>query len=77
MLRDDPNGTLTGNARFEGFCVDLLAEVSKILHFNYALKLVEDGKYGAPVGSKGEWNGMIRELMDKVCLFIYSFARTQ
>jgi len=66
MWRPDPDNKLRGNGRFHGFCVDLLDEISKILHFNYTIKPVEDGKYGAPVGAKDEWNGMVRELIDKV-----------
>ena len=68
MLKQDSDSVLTGNDRFEGFCVDLLDEVSKILFFNYSIKLVEDGKYGAPYGPKQEWNGMVRELILKVNL---------
>jgi len=66
MLKPDPDKRLRGNSRFHGFCVDLLDEISKILHFNYTIKPVADGKYGAPVGPKNEWNGMVRELIDKV-----------
>ena len=64
MMKDDPMAT--GNDRFEGYCVDMLKEISRILHFNYSIKLVEDGKYGAPEGPKNEWTGMVRELMDGV-----------
>jgi len=66
MLKPDPDKRLRGNARFHGFCVDLLDDISKILQFNYTIKPVDDGKYGAPVGPKNEWNGMMRELIDKV-----------
>jgi len=66
MWKPDPHNKLRGNSRFEGFCVDLLDEISKILHFNYTIKPVDDGKYGAPVGPKNEWNGMVRELIDTV-----------
>ena len=66
MMRDDPDGVLRGNDRFEGYCVDLLAEIARLLHFNYTIKLVDDGQYGAPEGTTGEWTGMVRELMDKV-----------
>ena len=34
---------LSGNARFEGFTVDLATELSKLLHFNFTFKLVDDG----------------------------------
>ena len=35
---------LSGNARFEGFAVDLAKELSVILGFNYTFKLVDDDK---------------------------------
>ncbi|XP_040278027.1 glutamate receptor ionotropic, kainate 1 [Bufo bufo] len=54
---------LYGNDRFEGYCLDLLKELSNILGFIYEVKLVGDGKYGAQ-NDKGEWNGMVRELID-------------
>ena len=34
---------LSGNARFEGFSVDLATELSLILGFNFTFKLVDDG----------------------------------
>ncbi|XP_047243831.1 glutamate receptor ionotropic, kainate 2-like isoform X3 [Girardinichthys multiradiatus] len=55
---------LYGNDRFEGYCIDLLRELSGILGFRYELRLVEDGKYGALDEGTGQWNGMVRELMD-------------
>uniref|UniRef100_A0A9J8B3E8 Glutamate receptor n=1 Tax=Cyprinus carpio carpio TaxID=630221 RepID=A0A9J8B3E8_CYPCA len=55
---------LYGNDRFEGFCVDLLRELSGILGFRYEIRLVEDGRYGAFEESTGQWSGMVRELMD-------------
>uniref|UniRef100_A0A4W3HVM3 Glutamate receptor n=1 Tax=Callorhinchus milii TaxID=7868 RepID=A0A4W3HVM3_CALMI len=54
---------LYGNGRFEGYCIDLLKELSNILGFTYEVRLVDDGKYGAQ-DEKGQWNGMVRELMD-------------
>ncbi|KAL1442623.1 hypothetical protein MTO96_030696 [Rhipicephalus appendiculatus] len=54
---------LEGNDRFEGFCVDLLREMSASLGFRYRLKLVRDGAYGTR-DSQGRWNGMMRELVD-------------
>lgn len=35
---------VTGNARFYGFCVDLLEKISKQIGFNYILDLVQDRK---------------------------------
>lgn len=56
---------LFGNDRFEGYCIDLLKELAIILGFTYEIRLVEDGKYGAQ-DDKGQWNGMIKELIDHV-----------
>ena len=61
MLKEKSE-TLVGNARYEGYSVDLVEEISKILHFNYTIKLVEDGKYGSFDKETGKWNGMIGEL---------------
>jgi hypothetical protein len=59
---------LQGNDRFQGFCIDLIKEISDILGFNYTFRLVKDGKYGSQDKTTKEWNGMIRELLDRVSL---------
>lgn len=59
---------MTGNDKFEGFCIDLLKTVADSLGFQYELYLVPDAKFGAADGD-GNWNGLVRELMDKVCKF--------
>ncbi|XP_041988806.1 glutamate receptor ionotropic, kainate 2-like isoform X2 [Aricia agestis] len=56
---------LQGNARFEGFCIDLLARVAARAGFHYRLRLVPDNMYGARDPDSGEWNGIVRELMDR------------
>lgn len=48
----------TGNEQFEGFAVDLIEELSRIMGFRYQFKLVYDGNYGIK-DENGEWNGMI------------------
>ncbi|XP_075047135.1 glutamate receptor ionotropic, kainate 4 isoform X3 [Mixophyes fleayi] len=55
---------LEGNDRYEGFCVDMLKELSKILHFNYKIRLVADGLYGVPE-LNGSWTGMVGELISR------------
>lgn len=57
---------LEGNARFEGYAMDLIDGISKILNFTYRFELVEDGKYGSYNPDTGEWDGLIRQLLDKV-----------
>ena len=58
---------LSGNERFEGFCVDMLRELAELLRFRYRLRLVEDGLYGAPEPN-GSWTGMVGELINRVRL---------
>ena len=55
---------LEGNARFEGFTIDLADELSKFLQFNYTIKLVDDGAYGSET-SPGR----------AVIIFIFIFTR--
>lgn len=57
---------LTGNARYEGFCIDLLRAIARMVNFEYSIQLVPDGKYGVFDYESGEWNGIVRQLMDKV-----------
>ena len=57
---------LLGNDRFEGFCVDLLGEIAEEVGFQYEIRLVPDGKYGAPDPDTGIWNGMVKQLLDRV-----------
>ncbi|XP_022915886.1 glutamate receptor ionotropic, kainate 2-like isoform X11 [Onthophagus taurus] len=63
MLRHQSN--LSGNARYEGFCIDLLKGIAQMVGFEYRIELVPDGKYGAIDLETGEWNGIVRQLMDK------------
>ena len=65
MLKET-NETLTGNDRFEGFCKDIIHEISEMLGFRYVFKLVDDGNYGNPNPITGEFDGMVRELLDGV-----------
>lgn len=65
MLKESDE-VLTGNDQYEGFVFDIIDEISKMLGFNYVFKLVEDSRYGSPNKETGEWNGMIKELLDGV-----------
>ena len=56
----------TGNDRYEGYNMDLINEISKILGFNYTIRIVEDGNYGSYDKKTETWNGMIGELLAQV-----------
>lgn len=45
MRRESPEN-LYGNTQFEGYAIDLIYEISKILGFNYTIRLAPDNRYG-------------------------------
>uniref|UniRef100_A0A673L603 Glutamate receptor 1-like n=1 Tax=Sinocyclocheilus rhinocerous TaxID=307959 RepID=A0A673L603_9TELE len=53
----------TGNDKYEGYCVELAAEIAKHVGYHYILKIVADGKYGARDPETIMWNGMVGELV--------------
>lgn len=55
--------SLDGNDRYEGYCVDLAAEIAKHVGIRYKLSVVADGKYGARDPETKTWNGMVGELV--------------
>ncbi|KAL6100270.1 grik5 [Pungitius sinensis] len=64
VMRKHNYQELRGNNRYEGFCVDMLRELSDILKFSFNIKLVDDRVYGAPEPN-GSWTGMVGELINR------------
>lgn len=54
---------LAGNDKYEGYIVELAAEIAKHVGYQYKLKIVSDGKYGARDPETKMWNGMVGELV--------------
>lgn len=73
MLKDS-SIKLEGNDRFEGFGIEVIQEVAKLLGFNYTFVLQNDGVYGSLDRKTQKWNGMVKELLDWVS-FIHIFQR--
>lgn len=63
MLTDTSGTGLTGNARYEGFGVDIIEELANMYGFKYEFVIQEDGDYGRQIGNTTEWTGMIGEVM--------------
>ena len=62
--------TTNSSRRYEGYLIDLIEKIAEDLKFEYELYEVPDEQFGA-MDDNGEWNGLIRELIDRVCyLFI-------
>ncbi|KAF3696405.1 putative glutamate receptor Kainate-binding protein [Channa argus] len=63
--QDDNNEepyVMSKGSDLEGYCIDLVSELSKKLGFKYKLHLVKDNRYGA-MDSSGTWSGMIGEIV--------------
>ncbi|UJR28089.1 hypothetical protein I4U23_009345 [Adineta vaga] len=50
-----------GSFYFEGYCIDMLDEIARRLHFNYSIHIAEDAAYGKE-DENGQWSGIIGEL---------------
>lgn len=72
MMYRKGHKNLTGNDRFEGYCVDLIHELSIKLDFKYELYLVNDNQFGASLPD-GHWNGMMGEVLAGVSFKIYRY----
>ncbi|KAF1390935.1 hypothetical protein PFLUV_G00063270 [Perca fluviatilis] len=59
-IKQDPY-TMSRGSELEGYCIDLISELSKKLGFTYKLHVVKDNRYGVK-DSSGNWNGMIGEI---------------
>ena len=59
------NKNADGSFHYEGFCVDLMNELARILKFTYEIYPSPDGLYGSET-ENGTWNGVIGEIISKV-----------
>lgn len=67
MERVSKNGEfLVGNNRYEGYSMDLIDGIAKILNFTYVFELAPDGRYGSYNKETKKWDGLVRELLDRV-----------
>ncbi|CAH2046640.1 unnamed protein product, partial [Iphiclides podalirius] len=63
VMRQLSPDRLSGNSRYEGYCIELIEKLAKILNFNYTFIEQANGVYGSYHPQRG-WNGMMRRLMD-------------
>ena len=54
------------NLEWSGIVPDILEEISKMLNFTYSKTFARDGNWGTVNLETGEWNGLIRDLLDNV-----------
>ena len=54
-----------GKSAYRGYCIDMFEEISKLAKFEYKLYETPGNSYGR-LNEKGQWDGAVRELIDKV-----------
>lgn len=62
MLKQSSD-TMTGNDRYEGFGIDIIQELSKMLGFNYTFEVQADSVYGSLSKKTGKWSGMLGKII--------------
>ncbi|XP_070133341.1 glutamate receptor ionotropic, kainate 2 [Drosophila bipectinata] len=64
-LREPNEGEiLQGNARYEGYSIDLIDAIARMLNFKYEFRMSPDGKYGALNKVTQTWDGIVKQLID-------------
>lgn len=75
VILKESDEILTGNDRYEGFCIDLLHEIALLKKFNYTIHEVYDNTYGVK-DANNKWSGMIGELIDKVRVILHKHIQS-
>lgn len=52
--------------KFIGYSLDLIDGISKLLGFKYVFELTPDNAYGSYDKEKKSWNGLVKQLLDRV-----------
>lgn len=55
-----------GNERYEGYSVDLIDNIAKLIGFSYKIEIVADNKQGSYDKTTKKWNGLVKYLLDRV-----------
>ncbi len=74
-LEKGEEGEYQGNERFEGYSLDVIDAISRIIGFTYRIDIVPDNKQGSYDTDTKEWNGLVKHLLDRVgdIYFFYSY----
>lgn len=62
----DSNEILEGNDALEGFSMDIIDNIAKMLNFSYKFMLTKNNKYGSYNKEKKSWDGLIKDILDRV-----------
>ncbi|KYN07451.1 Glutamate receptor, ionotropic kainate 2 [Cyphomyrmex costatus] len=62
MLKES-SSRIIGNDRYEGFAIDIIQEMSKMLGFNYTFEVQIDKAYGSFNNITKKWDGMLGKII--------------
>ena len=57
---------LQGNARYQGFSMDLIAELARRLKIKFEFEVLASGARGVYNKETKSWNGLILEVLERV-----------
>ncbi|XP_075975503.1 glutamate receptor ionotropic, kainate 2-like [Anticarsia gemmatalis] len=63
VMKQESTLRLSGNERYEGFCIELIQRLAELLKFNYTF-VEQNGSYGSRDNVTGKWDGMLGRLME-------------
>lgn len=63
--------SLQGNDRYEGFVIDIIHELSKLLGFNYTFHVQLDSDNGKYDNKTGQWTGMIGKILKNASFYYF------
>lgn len=66
MLKESHGKSSAGNYTLEGHSVDLIDGIANLLNFSYEFYIVPDKHYGSYHPETKQWDGLIREILDRV-----------
>ncbi|XP_018339843.1 PREDICTED: glutamate receptor ionotropic, kainate 2-like isoform X1 [Trachymyrmex septentrionalis] len=64
VIDGSTRGVLIGQKRYEGYCIDLINEIARSLHFKGVVFEIETDKQGKLDPITKTWNGLIRRIVD-------------
>ncbi|XP_023312527.1 glutamate receptor ionotropic, kainate 3, partial [Anoplophora glabripennis] len=66
MYRKPKEGEiLYGNDRYEGYSLDLITEIAKLIGYKFEFRLTADGQYGQWNERNKKWSGLIGDILEE------------
>ncbi|KAK7863971.1 hypothetical protein R5R35_000081 [Gryllus longicercus] len=81
-FKEPRDPTARGNDQFEGYSLDLIAAIARILNMTFEFRLVPDSQYGAFNPKTQKWTGLLGELLERradlaICDLTITYVREE